>query len=95
VVAAYFLLNRRCVKDIAAYDELDSAANRTSDWGTDQRIRGTGKRLLGRVKEGLGRFTGNPDLVDEGVGDQVVGGVKDTAGRAAHVASDVIRDLNG
>lgn len=94
VVATYFILDRSRTRYAAESDEWDSAADRTADWGSKQRLTGTGRNLLGRLKEGLGRFTGDPDLADEGVGDQVAGAVKDTAGRAAHVVSDTIRDLN-
>lgn len=46
------------------------------------------------MKEGLGRLTGNHDTAEEGVADQVRGAMKDTAGRAAHVASDIIHDFD-
>ncbi|MEO6966146.1 MAG: hypothetical protein ABI076_09665 [Acidobacteriaceae bacterium] len=68
--------------------------DRTDDWGTKQRIQGAGANLLGKMKEGFGRITGDYDIAEEGVTDQVRGTVKDTAGRAANVASDFIHDLN-
>jgi uncharacterized protein YjbJ (UPF0337 family) len=94
IVAAYVILDRRATRCAAEYDNLETAANKTAEWGSKQRMVGTGRGLLGRVKEGLGRLTGNDDLAGQGVVDQIAGAVQDTSGRAAHAVSDTIRDLN-
>ena len=94
IATAYVVLNRRPSTYPTEYDDLESAANRTANWGSRQRIRGTGRHLIGMIKEGFGRATRDYDLADEGVADQVTGAVKDTAGRAAYVVSDAIHDLN-
>jgi uncharacterized protein YjbJ (UPF0337 family) len=94
IVGTYIFLNRRASRYAAEYDELESAADRTDLWGSKQRITGTGRNFLGKVKETVGRVTGNDDLADRGVVDQVAGAVQDTAGKAANAASDTIRDFN-
>ena len=47
-----------------------------------------------KLDEFLGRFVGDPGLEDEGLLDQAVGGLRDTAGQAAHVVADTIHELN-
>jgi uncharacterized protein YjbJ (UPF0337 family) len=37
------------------------------------KLKGTAKEALGRVKEGAGRATGNPDLQDEGTAEKLEG----------------------
>jgi uncharacterized protein YjbJ (UPF0337 family) len=94
IVATYIFLDRRAVRYAAEYDELDAAADRTDLWGSKQRIAGTGRDFLGKVKEGVGRITGDDDLAGRGVVDQIAGAVQDTAGKAANAASDTIREFN-
>ena len=94
IVAMYIILDRRACRYAAEYNELDAAADRTEMWGSRQRIAGTGRDLLGRVKEGIGRITGNDDLAGRGVVDQVVGAGQNAAGRAAHRVSGTIREFN-
>ncbi len=94
VVSAYILLDRRATRYGDKYNDMETVASRTSDWGSKQRFTGTGKNLVGRLKEGFGRLTGNPDLAEEGVANQVAGAVQDTTGKAAHFVSDTIHDLN-
>ena len=52
--------------------DVESAARKSSVWGTKQRVGGTGGDLLGKAKEGIGRATGNDQLAGEGVVDQAV-----------------------
>jgi uncharacterized protein YjbJ (UPF0337 family) len=94
IVATYIILDRRAARYAADYDELEAAADRTDLWGSKQRIAGAGRDLLGRLKEGVGRITGNDDLAVRGVVDQVAGAAQDTAGKAANAASDTIREFN-
>ena len=94
IVATYIFLDRRAARYAAEYDEMKSAADRTDLWGSKQRVAGAGRDLLGKVKERVGRITGDDDMANRGVVDQVAGGMQDTAGKAANVASDAIRDIN-
>lgn len=94
IVATYIFLDRRATRYAAEYDELDRAADRTDLWGGKQRIAGTGRGLLGKLKEGVGRITGDEHLAGEGAVDQVAGAVQDTAGKVANTASDTIREFN-
>ncbi|MHB1672908.1 MAG: CsbD family protein [Acidobacteriaceae bacterium] len=94
IVATYIILDRRAARYATEYDELDAAADRTDLWGSRQRIAGTGRDLLGRVKEGIGRITGNDDLAGRGVVDQIAGAMQNATGKAANAASDTIRDFN-
>ena len=94
IVATYIILDRRAAKYAAECDDMETAANSTAYWGSKQRVAGAGRGLLGRVKAGLGRVTGDDDLAGRGVVDRVAGAVQDTAGRAAHGVSDTIRELN-
>lgn len=74
--------------------DVEGAAARTGVWGAKQRVSGTGDSLVGKVKEGVGRFTGNDSLAGEGAFDQATGAVKDTVGKAANTVSQTIHDLN-
>jgi uncharacterized protein YjbJ (UPF0337 family) len=94
IVATYIFLDRRAARYAAQYDPLESAADRTDLWGSKQRIAGSGRSLLGKVKQALGRITGNEDLADRGVVDQIAGAVQDTTGKAANAASDTLRKFN-
>lgn len=93
-VAAYIVLNQPGPQYATGDDDVEYAADRTSLWGSKQRLYGRGSGLAGKVKEGLGRATGNDRLADGGVADQVVGAVRDAAGKAAQVAGQTIHDLN-
>ena len=73
---------------------VDDAADNVGNWGTKQRVKGTGGDVLGKVKEGFGTATGDDELAGEGKLDQAVGSVKDAAGQAAHAVQDTIHDLN-
>lgn len=74
--------------------DLEDVANKTSRWGTKQRVAGKGGRLVGKVKEAIGKATGDDELAGESVVDQGTGAVRDTVGKAAHAVSDTIHDLN-
>jgi uncharacterized protein YjbJ (UPF0337 family) len=92
--AAYIVLNHPGPEYMSEKDDVDDAADRTTLWGSKQRLSGAGGRLVGSVKEGLGRVTGNDQLAGEGVADQLAGAVKDTAGKVAQAAGDTIHQLN-
>jgi uncharacterized protein YjbJ (UPF0337 family) len=93
-VVACIVLNQPVPQYAEGDDDLEYAAYRTSLWGGKQRITGTGGNLAGKVKEGFGRATGDDDLAAEGVSDQVLGAVKNTAGRVAQAAGDTLHELN-
>ena len=73
---------------------MEYAAGRAALWGSKQRISGIGGGLAGKLKEGIGRATGNEQLAGDGVTDQLAGAVKETAGKAAQVAGQTIHDFN-
>lgn len=75
-------------------DGLDEFGQKVGSWGTKSRVTGTGSQLGGKLKQGFGKVTGDDQLQSEGYADEVVGKVKDTAGKAAHAVSDTIADLN-
>jgi uncharacterized protein YjbJ (UPF0337 family) len=93
-VAAYIVLNQPGPQYAAGDDDVEYAANRTTLWGSKQRLSGKGGGLAGRLKEGVGRVTGNDQLAGEGVADQVSGAVKDAAGEIAQAAGQTIHELN-
>ena len=47
--------------------------------------RASATKVGGKIKEGLGRVAADPDLADEGVGDQAVGAIKDGVGAVARL----------
>jgi uncharacterized protein YjbJ (UPF0337 family) len=77
-----------------AYDGVERAARKTFGWGTKKRAEGKVGAVAGAIKEGVGRFTGDYDLADEGTADRVVGNVKDAAGEVGHAVGETIHDLN-
>ena len=91
---AYIVLNQPGPQYATGDDDVEYAAGRTALWGSKQRLSGTGRGLAGRLKEGIGRAAGNDQLAGEGIGDQVAGAVKDTAGKVAQAAGQTINDLN-
>jgi uncharacterized protein YjbJ (UPF0337 family) len=93
-VAAYIVINTPGPEYATGNDTLETAARRTSQFGSRARIRGVGGKFVGKAKEAFGNATGNPDLADEGVGDQVIGSLKDAAGSVAQAAGQTLHDLN-
>jgi uncharacterized protein YjbJ (UPF0337 family) len=76
------------------YDSVDRAAAKTFGWGTKQRAEGKVGSVVGSVKEGVGRFTGDTDLEAEGTIDKVTGKVKDVVGEFGTAAAQTLHDLN-
>ncbi len=93
-VVVYLIVNAPSAQYASGDPDVEDAANKTSAWGSRQRVTGTGGSLLGKAKQGLGDLTGNDQLAGEGVVDETVGTVKDAAGQAAHAVSDTLHDLN-
>ena len=92
--ATYLVINNLQPKYATGTDEIENASHKTAFWGTKQRTSGTAGRIVGKVKEGLGRVTGNDNLADEGAVDQAKGAVKDAVGNVAQAAGQTIHDLN-
>ncbi len=88
-VAAYVLLSDASANRRTA-DGLDDLSDEVSDWGTKNRVKGTGGVLGGKLKQGFGKLTGDDELQGEGAVDEGVGRVKDVAGQAAHAVSDAV-----
>lgn len=76
------------------FNSVDDAADHTATWGDKQRLAGAGSNLMGKVKEGFGRVTGNDSLAAEGTADQAAGSVRNTAGNVANAAGQTLKDLN-
>jgi uncharacterized protein YjbJ (UPF0337 family) len=76
------------------YDGVEDAANQAWKWGSKTRVSGGGERLVGKLKEGVGRVIGSDDLAGEGVLDQARGTVKNAAGQLGHAVGRSIHDLN-
>ena len=93
-VVAYFVLIQPGPMSADGDEDVEAAAGKTTFWGSKQRVAGTGGRFTGRLKEGLGRVTGDDQLAGEGVVDQIAGTVKDAAGQVAQAAGHTIHDLN-
>jgi uncharacterized protein YjbJ (UPF0337 family) len=93
-IAAYVVLNQPGPQYATGDNDVEYAASRATLWGSKQRISGIGGGLAGKLKEGIGRATGNEQLAGDGVTDQIAGAVKDTAGKAAQAAGQTIHDLN-
>jgi uncharacterized protein YjbJ (UPF0337 family) len=93
-LAAYVVLNTPGPEYATGSDTVENAARRTSLAGSKARIRGVGGKFVGKAKEAFGNATGDPDLADEGLGEQIVGHVQDAAGSLAQAAGQTIHDLN-
>ena len=93
-VAAYVVMNTPGPEYATGNDSIEGAARKTSAWGSKNRVTGTGTKLGGKLKEGFGNLTGNPDLANEGVADQVAGTLKDVAGSVAQAAGETIHEFN-
>jgi len=76
------------------YDSVEDAANKVWRWGTKKRFGAGADSVVGRAKEGVGRVTGDDDLASDGLVDQAVGAVEDTAGKLGHAVGQTIHDLN-
>jgi uncharacterized protein YjbJ (UPF0337 family) len=76
------------------YSSVEDAAHTTFDWGTKQRVTGKGESIVGKVKEGLGRVTGDSTLADDGATDSLIGDAKNAAGKLGHAVGETIHDLN-
>jgi uncharacterized protein YjbJ (UPF0337 family) len=92
--AAYVVLNTPGPEYATGSDSIEGAARDTSTWGSKNRLRGAGGKFVGKAKQAIGNATGNADLADEGVFDQVAGSVKDAAGSVAQAAGQTLHEFN-
>ena len=60
----------------------------------DDRIEGSAKNMKGKIKEGLGKITGDAKLEGEGKGDQVAGKVQNAVGGIKDTIREGSRDDN-
>ncbi|HEV2578046.1 MAG TPA: CsbD family protein [Acidobacteriaceae bacterium] len=93
-LAVYLIANPPELQYATGSDNLEGAARNAQGWGMKQRATGLGRNVAGRVKEGLGNLTGNPDLADEGLGDRIEGNVREGVGKVAQAAGQTLHDLN-
>ncbi len=91
---AYLIVNAPEPAYSTGDPDAERFARKASAWGTEQRLKGKGGDLLGKAKQGFGEAVGDEDTADKGAVDQVVGAVKDTAGKTAHAVSDTVREYN-
>ncbi len=89
-VAGYLFFTDSLGTQGGSGDELDELGERVGNWGTKNRITGTGGQLGGKLKQGVGKLTGDEDLQGEGMLDEGIGTVKDAAGKAAHAVRDAV-----
>jgi uncharacterized protein YjbJ (UPF0337 family) len=92
--AAIFYIVSTEPKYATGSDTVEEAARKTFGWGTKQRVAGKGRGVVGAVKEGIGKLSGDPDLQDEGSVDRVVGDAKEAAGKLGEAAGKTLHDLN-
>ena len=93
-LVTYFALNQPGLQYATGDPDVEDAADRTAFWGSKQRVSGAGSSVFGKVKEGVGRVTGDDELAGEGAGDQLAGAVKDAAGNVAQAAGNVLHEIN-
>jgi uncharacterized protein YjbJ (UPF0337 family) len=91
---AYIVLNQPGPEYASGDDDVEYAADRAALWGSKQRIYGAGRGATGKVKEGIGRITGDDQLAGEGLADQATGAVRDIAGQAAQAVGQTVHELN-
>jgi uncharacterized protein YjbJ (UPF0337 family) len=93
-LAAYVLINTPGPEYATGNDSIEDAARGTAQWGSKKRVAGAGNSVLGKLKEGAGRVTGDQDLASDGLVDQAAGAVKDAAGQVAQAAGKTLHELN-
>jgi uncharacterized protein YjbJ (UPF0337 family) len=59
----------------------------------DDELRGKADQVKGRVKDAVGRATGDERLRDEGAADEASGRVQETIGKARRKIGETIEDI--
>jgi uncharacterized protein YjbJ (UPF0337 family) len=93
-LTVYLIANAPVSEYATGSDTVADAARNTFGWGMKQRAKGIGRSVAGRVKEDFGNITGNQDVADSGLADQVEGDVREGVGRVAQAAGQTLHDLN-
>jgi uncharacterized protein YjbJ (UPF0337 family) len=93
-IAAYILINTPGPEYATGNDSLEDTARGTAQWGSKRRVASAGSSVLGKVKEGVGRVTGDDDLAADGLVDQAAGAVQNAAGKVAQAAGETLHELN-
>ncbi len=89
-VAAYVVFSNDSFAPAAGADQ---AEDKVGAWGAKQRTGAATNKVGGKLKQGVGKFTGDDKLKGSGLADQASGAVKDAAGKAAEAISDTLHDL--
>jgi uncharacterized protein YjbJ (UPF0337 family) len=76
------------------YDSVEGAARKAFGWGTKNRAKGTARSVMGAVKEGVGRITGDDQMAGEGTVQRAAGDIQDAAGTLGNAVGQTIHDLN-
>jgi uncharacterized protein YjbJ (UPF0337 family) len=78
-----------------AQNSAGAAANPLIDIGVDtDRISGIGHQLKGALKEGLGKMTGDQELVAAGIAEQGAGKAQNAIGSARDEAREALEDAH-
>lgn len=93
-VSLLMKLNEQEPDYATGYEGVERAAGKTFRWGTKKRAEGKVASMIGAAKEGVGRFTGDPDLEDEGAFQRAAGKVKDAVGEVGQSVGQTLHDLN-
>lgn len=56
-------------------------------------VAGKAEKLKGKVKQGVGEMTNDPDLIDEGQADEAAGEARETVGTAKRKVADAVRKV--
>jgi uncharacterized protein YjbJ (UPF0337 family) len=72
--------------------DVDVAVRRRAYMNRDE-LQGQAEALKGKVKQAAGDLTDDPELHDEGVGDEAAGKTQETIGRAKRKAGEAIEDF--
>ena len=56
-------------------------------------VEGQLDQVKGKIKQGFGKATNDPELHDEGVADEVAGDVKEGFGKAKEKVGNAVKDL--
>lgn len=83
-IVAYILLNEN--------NPQSSFADQTGAWGIGKQVSGAGNSVVGSLKEGFGKLTGDEPTRASGLADKAKGAVQDAAGSVAQKVSDVTRN---
>lgn len=73
---------------------VERAAGKSFRWGMKKRAEGKVASMIGAAKERVGRFTGDPNLEDEGAFQRAAGNVKDAVGEVGQSVGETLHNLN-